>query len=379
MAQIDTKTELPVWAEYGWIDGGDPRHPGEGPRIRSKGFFLYVESNKLLDLDAYPEWSFDGSSTHQAPVSESEVILRPEKVFRDPMKERRDPSSPVTVLVWCSTWTIHGEPHETNTRHELAQLMKENAAWDEEQDPLIGFEQEYTLVLRGNRMKSIIPEVHPNEEKEETEISPEVRESLPENFYAGYGSYHRWGRKIAEEHARRCAQIGILLWGVNAEVGPGQWEFQTRPNLPMDAADELWVARWILLRTAEDLEFDVRFHPKPFGKAFPGSGCHLNISTKDLRETPGFYETAIEKIRTKFEEDPTACWKAYGAENELRLTGLHETAPLDTFISGVGHRGASIRVPYSTQKKQRGYLEDRRPAANMDPYAGIRWMLSVFV
>lgn len=357
MAQIDTKTEITVWAEYGWIDGGDPNNPAEGARVRSKGCFLYVEQAKLLEISSYPEWSFDGSSTNQADTDNSEVLLKPIKIVRDPMKERRDISSAVTVLVWCSTWNPDGTPHQTNHRAALVNFMKENKAWDDEQDPLFGLEQEYQFVVRGEPDKSIVVE---------------AKEQGP--YYCGYGANQRLIRKIAEEHARRCAQIGILLWGVNAEVAPGQWEYQTRPNFAVDSCDDLWITRWLLLRTAEELEIDVRFHPKPLGNKFNGSGCHLNFSTKDMREKEDHYLTIIENIRS-YQEKHEMPWKYYGEGNEMRLTGIHETSSMDEFVVGVGNRGASIRIPQRTEMRKTGYLEDRRPAANIDPYRAVLWLL----
>jgi glutamine synthetase len=360
MAKIDTKTELPVWAEYGWIDGGDPLNPNEGHQIRSKSCFLYITESSILDVKSYPEWNYDGSSTNQADTKHSDVILKPVRVFRDPMKERRDPSSPVTVIVWCATYNSDGTPHSTNYRHKLEEFIKENETWDEEQDPVFGLEQEYQFVSRKDNNESIVSE---GQEKE-----------IQTQYYCGYGSCQRLGRKIAEEHARRCAAIGIILWGVNAEVAPGQWEYQTRPNLSLDAADELWVTRWILIRTAEDLEVNVRFHPKPLGDKFNGSGCHINFSFKKMREEEDYYKQVIENMKT-YQEEKEKPWAYYGSGNELRLTGHHETSSMDEFRYGVGDRGASIRIPSNTDKKKKGHIEDRRPAANIDPYRAILWIL----
>ena len=59
----------------------------------------------------------------------------------------------------------------------------------------------------------------------------------------------------------------------------------------------------------------------------------------------------------------------YGAHNEQRLTGLHETQSIDEFSYGVSDRGASIRIPIMTvESGWKGWLEDRRPASNADPY-----------
>jgi glutamine synthetase len=59
----------------------------------------------------------------------------------------------------------------------------------------------------------------------------------------------------------------------------------------------------------------------------------------------------------------------YGDDNQKRLTGHHETSSCDTFSFGVANRAASIRIPTSTANAQgKGYIEDRRPASNIDPY-----------
>ena len=48
---------------------------------------------------------------------------------------------------------------------------------------------------------------------------------------------------------------------------------------------------------------------------------------------------------------------------------MHETQHIDTFSYGVSDRGASIRIPMNlTQNNWKGYLEDRRPSGNADPY-----------
>ena len=60
---------------------------------------------------------------------------------------------------------------------------------------------------------------------------------------------------------------------------------------------------------------------------------------------------------------------SYGAHNELRLTGAHETESIDTFSYGISDRGASIRIPVGTiDDGWKGRLEDRRTASNADPY-----------
>ena len=57
----------------------------------------------------------------------------------------------------------------------------------------------------------------------------------------------------------------------------------------------------------------------------------------------------------------------YGEGNEKRLTGACETADINTFSYGVADRGCSVRIPRDTAAEGCGYLEDRRPASNVDP------------
>ena len=60
--------------------------------------------------------------------------------------------------------------------------------------------------------------------------------------------------------------------------------------------------------------------------------------------------------------------EVYGSDNHMRLTGKYETQSIDKFSWGVSDRGASIRIPQSTANNWHGYLEDRRPSSNANPY-----------
>jgi glutamine synthetase len=328
-----------VTAEYIWIDGQKPT-----AKLRSKTKILDSAAKTVADL---PEWSFDGSSTYQAEGKKSDLLLRPVRMFPNPLRPAGD------VLVLCEVHNPDGTPHASNTRSPLRAVAEKYAA----QDAWFGMEQEYTL-FEGNRPLGW----------------PEKGFPAPQGgYYCGVGSDEVFGRKLVEAHADACLRAGIRLVGTNAEVMPGQWEFQIGALNALEMADELWMARWLLYRMGEDIGVSATLHPKPVKGDWNGAGCHTNFSTKATRSPGGMkvIEAACEKLRARHEQHISV----YGAHNVERLTGLHETAPINEFRFGISDRGASIRIPLATANQGFGYFEDRRPAANMDPYEVCRVLL----
>jgi len=321
-----------VKAEYIWIDGHKPT-----AKLRSK---TKVFEGPVKSLDDIPMWGFDGSSTMQAEGSDSDCMLKPIYYLPDPIRGGDD------ILVMNEVRKPDGSIHESNTRARLVEIAEKH----KDEDAWFGIEQEYTF------FKGRSPLGWPN-----------GGYPAPQGpFYCGVGADEVFGRDIVEDHMDICLQAGIQISGINAEVMPGQWEFQVGTLGPLEVSDQLWIARWILYRIAENYGVNATLHPKPVKGDWNGAGAHANFSTKPMRENGGLkiIESACEKLGRKHEEHIAV----YGAHNEERLTGLHETCALHEFRYGVSDRGASIRIPMDTANNGKGYLEDRRPSANMDPY-----------
>jgi len=320
--------------EYLWLDGHEPV-----ANLRSKTKILTLNSYDG-GLEQVPEWNFDGSSTQQAAGDASEVVLRPKRVYPDPERENG-------YIVVADTHLPDGTPHPTNTRDAVhAEDVK---------DFWFGFEQEYVLMDNSGRPMGFPSGGYPEPQ------GP---------YYCAVGYQYVAGRQIVEEHLDACLGAGLGITGVNAEVMLGQWEFQCFGK-GLKAADDLMVARYLLFRTSEKHEFRLELHPKPIAGDWNGSGMHANFSWPYLREVGG--EDYVKGILAGFEKHHAEHLAEYGSGNEMRLTGLHETASMEKFSYGVADRGASIRIPiFTVQDNWKGYLEDRRPASNADPYRVVR-------
>ncbi len=317
------KTKL----EYIWLDGHKPE-----PMLRSKTKVVDGKVKKLSDVEL---WAFDGSSTEQAEGRFSDCLLKPVKMIPDPDRLN-------AMLVLCEVFNPDGTPHATNTR---AKIKDEKHHW-------YGFEQEYVLWQNGKPLGF-----------------PEVGEPCPQGpYYCGVGAGRVVGRDIVEEHLDLCIEAGLDIAGINAEVLLGQWEFQILGKTALDAGDQLWLARYLLVRTAERYGVEISFLAKPLTEGhWNGSGLHTNFSTKLMREKGG--EAVFNRIYETYAKNHTQHMTEYGSGNNLRMSGMYETADIKTFTHGVSDRGAIIRVPVATVlNKHKGYLEDRRPAASADPY-----------
>ena len=318
---------MPYRAEYIWIDGQKPTG-----KLRSK-------TKVIPDGEQPPVWGFDGSSTEQAPGANSDCVLNPVKVVPDPIR-----SGDNDVLVMCEVLLTDMTPHPTNTRAACVEAYSKY----EDHEPWFGFEQEYTFFKDGR-----------------PHGWPVGGYPAPQGgYYCGVGADEIWGRDIVEAHTEACMQAGLDISGTNAEVLIGQWEFQIGPVGPVDLGDQVWLARWLLYRTAEDFDISAHLMPKPVKGDWNGAGAHTNFSTKETRENYDAVVAACEALGEAHDDHIIH----YGAGIEERLTGLHETAPWTEFSYGVSDRGASVRIPWQVAVEGKGYIEDRRPNANVDPY-----------
>jgi glutamine synthetase len=313
--------------EYIWLDGYVPTQS-----LRSKTKIVKDFSGKLEDC---PVWSFDGSSTEQAEGGSSDCLLKPVAIFPDAGRKNG-------WLVMTEVLNPDGSPHVSNGRA----LIDDNDA-----DFWFGFEQEYTLWQNGKPLGF-----------------PEEGFPRPQGpYYCSVGSNNAIGRELVEEHLDLCLDSGLNVEGINAEVMMGQWEFQIFAKGAHAAGDQIWIARYLMERVGEKYGVAINWHCKPVLGDWNGSGMHANFSNSLLRES-GKKED-YEKICQAFEPVMKEHIEVYGADNHLRLTGNHETQSINSFSYGVSDRGASIRIPIATiEGGWKGWLEDRRPASNADPY-----------
>lgn len=326
--------------EYVWLDGTTPE-----PCFRSKVKRISPIEG-ALQLEDVPMWSFDGSSTQQAEGSASDCLLKPVRVY--PAYEE----SHVNYFILCEVLSADGTVHVSNHR---SAIDGDYADW------WFGFEQEYVIMKKGR------PYGWP--------ASPNDFPRPQGPYYCGVGGNDVVGRDIVAEHMKACEVAGITITGTNAEVMLGQWEYQCFAKGGKNAADDLWMSRYIIHRLSEQHEMHIDMSPKPIWGDWNGNGMHTNFSNNQMREKGGeaLFKEICERLGTAHESHI----EVYGTDNDQRLTGLHETQHISKFSYGVSDRGASIRIPVATvQDDWKGYLEDRRPAGNANPYEVVKAIIT---
>ena len=321
---------MKILLEYIWIDGSE--------NIRSKNKIVY-QSNDINSIDDVLLWNFDGSSTDQATGKKSDIILKPVRLYKNPFIN----INIMSYLVLCECYNKDMTPHITNNRANC--LNPEGC--------LFGIEQEYTLFDR-----------YDNPYQWLTNDNPGKGGQGP--YYCSVGGDRAFGRHISQEHLEYCIESGVNICGTNAEVMASQWEYQIGICDALQVSDDLWMSRYILHRITEKYNCYATFYPKPKEGDWNGTGGHTNFSTKEMRDPNGIEHilVACEKLKLAH----TKHMLIYGKNNDKRLSGQHETSNMEIFTYGISDRGCSIRIPINVFNDKCGYLEDRRPASNLDPY-----------
>lgn len=313
--------------------------------LRSK---LKVVENFDEDINSLPTWNYDGSSTGQADGKNSEVLLRPCAMFKSPFNS--------DYLVLCDILMKSYKPHTDNTRVNAVKIFEQYSS----EKPLYGIEQEF--FVRGFNGKIL------GFEKGD-QLKPQG------DYYCGVGGNNCFGRYFVEKAFENCMKAGLKLTGMNAEVAPGQWEFQVC-DYGINVCDQLYIMRYIINRTLEYFGLSAEFHPKPIDSPdWNGSGCHTNFSTEKMRNHNGISE--IYNALQKLEVTHDLCMEKYGVDNHKRMTGKLETSDFHKFTWATADRTASVRIPSEVLCNSKGYFEDRRPSSNMDPYVVTSMILDI--
>jgi glutamine synthetase len=325
--------------EYIWIDGDS--------NLRSKN--KIIDLSQIVGLDSFSDWNYDGSSTNQATTESSERFLKPVYYCINPFVSKKFKG----YLVLCATYDDleYMKPTKNNNFDNCYNILENEK--NKLTKPWFGFEQEFFLFKHKNTNCSKIP------------LCGDTYNEQGQ-YYCSIGCENAFGRHIIDQFIEYCIVSGLDIYGSNSEVAPSQWEFQIGTTEGISAAHQLWIARYILIRIAEKYDVCVDFHPKPHIE-INGSGCHTNFSNQLTRNTAFGFEN-MKKMFQQLEEHHKEHISFYGEHNELRLTGIHETASFENFSWGVSSRNTSIRVGTDVAKNGHGYFEDRRPASNCDPY-----------
>jgi len=338
--------------EYVWLDGYNPQNLRSKVKIVKDDYYDYhCEGMKNIKPHQLDKWNFDGSSTEQSNTENSDCVLNPVFLCKSPFE-------PNSYIVLCEVLNSDMSPHASNTRSALKAVDNKFQSYE----PLFGIEQEFFLYKNSYPLGFRV-----DAEGDPIDVAPQGQ------YYCSVGAKFAHGRNISIEHANACINAGLSICGTNSEVAIGQWEYQIGTLSPLEVADQLWVSRYLLEMIGEKYGIEIVYHPKPMKGDWNGSGAHTNFSTNVMREQNGLVD--IYAACKKLEKAHSAHMPHYGQYNKLRMTGKHETSSFDKFKVGNSDRSCSVRIPITTLKEGKGYFEDRRPAANMDPYTVCRLIL----
>ncbi len=336
------------------LSGTTMAAPPTKPPVKTQRFCLFLAP-------------FSRTPSAAAPTSSSSQTRIPQQTAR---RSRPTPAQRPAAFSKASRTTICGSASSRSTRCSRA-----GGRWAGPPAP------QSPSQAPASRSGTTLPSTHALLQKSSLHHHPS---NTPRSYPAAQGPYYcavgadvSFGREVVEAHLKLCLASGVTISGVNAEVMPGQWEYQVGPCVGISAADHMLISRYLMLRVGEVFDVVIRcctfapvcaalraaakrssftrscafhfansvcsFDPKPVPGNWNGAGCHTNVSTKSTRASGGY--AVIVQHMEKLREQHVAHIKAYGEGNERRLTGHHETSSMDTFSYGVANRGCRCRPP----------------------------------
>ena len=252
--------------EYIWLGANDILRSKTKIWTPSENERLYIRKNGITSV-SFPIWNFDGSSTGQAEGINSEIKIEPVAVYPNPFYS--NPGNYKNYLVLCQTLDKDNIPLISNTRAVANEIFEQTKG----HEPWFGIEQEYFIISQSTASAW-------------RGLPRDENGLIQFRNYCGTGYSDIFHREMVIEHMHLCLNAGLNISGVNAEVAPGQWEYQIGPCEGIKAGDQLWISRWIMERLSERYKVRIDWSPKPI-EGLNGSGCHTNFSTRYMRESGG--------------------------------------------------------------------------------------------
>lgn len=313
--------------EYIWLSVREA-----GARLNSKTRVL--SALQVPTAATLPCWTFDDPTTGHAVGLPSGCVLRPVRVWPDASRIHG-------YLVLCDVLYADGMPHESNVR----------ATYEDDLNFWFGFEQTYVLTQDGVPLGD----------------GPRAYSKGEEAGYGSVGARHLVAQAFVEDHLELCLACGLAVTGLHAGTTLGQWSFQLMGQGAKSAADDLWLARYLLLRVAERYQVQIALRPNIMLGEVVRTGMPTHFSSARMRSVGG--EKYFKMILDELQKHHKDHMNSYGLEPKDCCPVLEGAQAIEAFSYGVGDRHAAIGIPLATlENGWKGYLEDRRPATNACPY-----------